>query len=93
MYDRSFINTHALNHGLEWSSSLNDLWRYRVNDSTWTWMSGSDSSDQSGIYGVKGVSSPSNVPGARDGATGWYDSLREEFWLFGGSGHCSSETG
>jgi len=56
-------------------------------------MSGSDSSDQSGIYGVKGVSSPSNVPGARDGATGWYDSLREEFWLFGGSGHCSSETG
>ena len=47
-------------------------------------MSGDMSSNQTGIYGQKGVAAASNVPGARRNAIGWYDSLREEFWLFGG---------
>ena len=69
---------------------LNDLWRYRVNDSTWTWMGGSNTTNQPGSYGTKGNASISNVPGSRYAATGWYDSLRQEFWLFGGNGFDSS---
>jgi len=63
---------------------LNDLWRYRVSDNTWTWISGSDTVDQPGVYGVRGVAHPSNVPGGRRGAAAWYDSSKQEFWLFGG---------
>ena len=71
---------------------FNDLWRYRVNDSTWTWISGSNIPNQPGVYGEKGIPSVDNYPGARRYAVGWYDSLREEFWLFGGygSGNTSS---
>ena len=58
-----------------------------MNDSTWTWMSGSNRTDQRGVYGTQGIASPNNYPGARTQAVGWYDSLREEFWLFGGFGY------
>ena len=61
---------------------LNDLWRYRMNDSTWTWMSGSNTIDQRGVYGELGV----YTPGARQNAMGWYDSNTQELWLFGGNG-------
>ena len=58
-----------------------------MNDSTWTWMSGSETTNQPGVYGEKGISSAANVPGARASAVGGYDSLRQEFWLFGGYGY------
>ena len=58
-----------------------------MNDSTWTWISGSDSIDQPGVYGEKGNASSENVPGSRGGAVGWYDSLKQELWLFGGYGY------
>ena len=64
----------------------NDLWRYRINDSTWTWISGSNIADQQGVYGEKGNGSTDHYPGARWIALGWYDDLREEFWLLGGLG-------
>ena len=51
-----------------------------------TWVSGSDKCNQIGIYGTKGVTSPNNAIGARYGAVLSYDSIREEFWLFGGYG-------
>ena len=63
---------------------LNDVWRYRVNDSTWTWMSGNNTGNQQRNY---------NDPGARSGAIGLYDSLRQELWLFGGSFQDSSIIG
>jgi len=55
---------------------LNDLWRYRVIDSTWTWISGNDTENQPGVYGEKGNASVNNYPGGRYGAVGWYDSLK-----------------
>jgi len=58
-----------------------------VSDNTWTWMSGNDSANQRGVYGEKGVSRPSNVPGARYGAAVWFDDVSQEFWLFGGHGY------
>src|SRR5579864_8632430 len=42
---------------------LNDLWKF--DGSSWTWVSGSNSINQSGVYGAKGTAAPSNVPGAR----------------------------
>ena len=65
---------------------LNDLWRYRVNDSTWTWISGNNTVYQPSIYGEKGVTNSNNHPGARNSPLGLYDSLRQVFWLFGGHG-------
>ena len=58
----------------------------------WTWVSGSDRINRPGIYGEKGNTSIDNVPGGRYGATGCYDSLRKEFWLFGGSGTDNSSS-
>jgi len=66
---------------------LNDLWRW--DGSNWTWISGSDVVNQSGVYGVKGTPAGSNMPGARRGAVSWSDSSGN-FWLFGGSGYDSA---
>jgi len=65
---------------------LNDLWKYRMSDSTWIWISGNTSAYQPGVYGPLGDASTEYYPGARYSAVGWYDSSREEFWLFSGSG-------
>ena len=51
-----------------------------------TWMSGSDTINQMGIYGTKGVADPTNIPGARQDSISWTDSA-SNFWLFGGFGH------
>ena len=55
-----------------------------MNDSTWTWISGTGVASNLGNYGEKGITNITNLPRARYDAVGWYDSLREEFWLFGG---------
>ena len=61
-----------------------------MNDSTWTWIAGSNTINQPAFYGEKGKANTTNMPGARYGAVGWYDSLRQEFWLFGGDGFSSN---
>ncbi len=65
---------------------LNDLWKYNVINDEWTWMSGRDSTSQPGNYGALGVSSPSNVPGARYASVSWTDNTGN-LWLFGGYGY------
>jgi N-acetylneuraminic acid mutarotase len=67
---------------------LNDLWKYDPTSNEWTWISGSNSLSQAGIYGTKGVSDPSNVPGAREFAASWVDA-DGDLWLFGGDGYDS----
>jgi uncharacterized repeat protein (TIGR03803 family) len=64
---------------------LNDLWRFAPAANEWTWVSGSNSSFQSGIYGTQGLPAPPNVPGAREEAVTWIDA-GGNLWLFGGSG-------
>ena len=67
---------------------LNDLWRYRVSDNTWTWFSGSNTEvNLVGVYGEKTVPSANNYPGGRYHALGWFDSTNQEFWVFGGEGN------
>ena len=63
---------------------FNDLWRFKVNSSTWNWVFGRNNT--TGSYGEKKNASPDHYPGARRYAVGWYDSIRKEFWLFGGFG-------
>lgn len=55
----------------------------------WTWVSGSNTVDQAGTYGLKGTAAPSNVPGGRTMAVSWRDS-GGKLWLFGGFGHDSA---
>ena len=62
---------------------LNDLWTFDPSSLEWTWISGSASFYQAGVYGIKGVPGPSNVPGARFGAASWVDPSGR-LWLFGG---------
>ena len=64
---------------------LNDLWKFSPSTGMWTWMSGSDTRSQSGVYGTQGVASPSNVPGARTSGVTWTDN-EGNLWLFGGQG-------
>jgi N-acetylneuraminic acid mutarotase len=65
---------------------LNDLWMRNPRTGAWTWTSGSNVYGSPGSYGIKGVPSASNVPGARSGASMWIDSSGN-LWLFGGSGY------
>ena len=75
----------GLGHGSAGNAGhLNDLWRYGV-DGQWTWMSGANTSDQAGVYGVQGTPDPANVPGARYASTSWIDDSGN-LWLFSGFG-------
>ena len=62
---------------------LDDLWEYSPSLNEWTWMGGPDVGNVAGVYGTKGVPSPSNLPPPRDNAITWVDSAGN-FWLFGG---------
>ncbi|MBN1698149.1 MAG: hypothetical protein JW881_11595 [Spirochaetales bacterium] len=68
-------------------NNLNDLWRF--DGTNWTWISGSDTGGQSGVYGTKGVASAANIPGARYGSISWID-VSDNLWLFGGYGYDSA---
>ena len=61
--------------------TLNDLWKFSAGQ--WRWMGGSDLQNQPGTYGMMGIPSSANIPGARFGAVTWVDSSGN-FWLFGG---------
>ena len=71
---------------------MNDLWRYRVEDDTWTWIAGSHKIDDPGVSGEKGVPSTDYYPSGRQSSVWWYDSLVQEFWLFGGAGVTKNST-
>jgi len=68
---------------------LNDLWKFNISSSNWTWVSGSSAVSQYGMYGTMGVANTSNTPGARALSATCADS-NGTFWLFGGYGYGSS---
>ena len=52
----------------------------------WTWMAGPITFNPAGVYGVMGIPSSSNYPGARGfGTASWVD-LSGNLWLYGGLG-------
>jgi N-acetylneuraminic acid mutarotase len=67
---------------------LNDLWRYSPSIEEWTWVSGGNGDNASGIYGTAGTAAAGSVPGARQAASSWIDSSGD-LWLFGGYGYDS----
>jgi len=64
---------------------LNDLWVYDSSNREWTWMAGTNLSDQSGVYGNLQQADSANTPGGRADAVTWTDKAGN-FWLFGGMG-------
>jgi hypothetical protein len=65
------------------SGFSNDLWKYSVNTNQWTWVQGDDTVFATGHYGVKGIASAANRPGARYRSIYWTDP-DGNFWLYGG---------
>jgi hypothetical protein len=76
--------------GQSWPNDLNDLWKFSSISNMWTWVSGADTTNQTGIYGTKGVPDVANIPGAREGAVSWVDSSGN-LWFFGGYGSDSTQ--
>jgi len=75
---------------------LNGLWKF--NGSDWIlekgWDSVTDISYQTGVYGTKGSSDSSNMPGARWNAVSWTGTGATDgyLYLFGGSGYDTNGT-
>jgi N-acetylneuraminic acid mutarotase len=69
--------------------ALNDLWRYNPTNNSWTWVKGSNTTNQNGIYGIPNIPNSFNVPGARGSAVRWKDGSNN-LWLFGGSGYAAT---
>ena len=67
------------------SHYLSELWRFDPDTRMWTWMKGdSGLVDQPPTFGSKGVSAPTNSPGARGlGCPAWTDTSGN-LWMFGG---------
>jgi hypothetical protein len=65
---------------------LNDLWKYSPATDQWTWITGSQLSNDLGNFGIKGIASPSNSPRARTNAASWIDN-DGNFWIYGGQAY------
>lgn len=75
---------------MQQQNALNDLWEY--SSGQWTWVAGSMDINAKGSYGIVGMASSTNVPGARWSSAGWTD-LNGNLWLFGGQGFDSTGNG
>jgi N-acetylneuraminic acid mutarotase len=64
---------------------LNDLWSYDIDNNEWTWLSGSDLGSAQALYGTKGTSASTNIPGARYGSGVACDEVGN-VWVYGGRG-------
>jgi len=81
------------------SGYLNDLWKFNIATSQWTWVGGvstlpasgnSGEAGAPGVYGSMGTPAAGVMPGGRDNATAWTDK-QGNLWLFGGSGLDSAD--
>ncbi len=65
-----------------------DLWKYHIITNEWTWMSGQSIGDgDTPVYGIRGVPSANNTPGARmESHAAWVDD-DDNLWLYGGEGY------
>ena len=60
--------------------------------SQWTWLGGSSSTNQKGVYGIKGQPSSANWPGARDSHTMVLNPIDGRMYMFGGYGYDGAGT-
>lgn len=75
--------------GYESFEYYNDLWRFNPSTKSWTWISGRNSQNIPGSYGVKGVENSQNEIGSRRYTGSWVDD-EGNFWIFGGQGRDKS---
>jgi hypothetical protein len=73
----------GLSYAASGSVLFNDLWKYNPLTNVWTWVKGDSTTDQAGVYGIKGTAAAANKPGARMGSVSWTDGSGD-LWLFGG---------
>lgn len=64
---------------------LNDLWEFNPATNEWTWIGGSSTVGQPGVYGTLGTPAARGIPGGRLFASASTDSSGH-LWLFGGDG-------
>jgi hypothetical protein len=64
-------------------NAYNDLWEYDPVAGLWTWVSGSNSLNQNGVYGTQGIPAVTNMPGGRFGHNMQID-LSGNILIFGG---------
>ena len=69
---------------------MNDLWMYNISNAQWTWLSGSNTVEITGVYGSKGIPSPNNYPGSRYGHSMVFDPSVNRIYVFGGYGYTLS---
>ncbi len=62
---------------------LNDLWKFDVGANTWVWISGSNTTNAAGNYGVQGVPASSNIPPGKSSMAYWADNAGN-LWFYGG---------
>ncbi|MGI8906816.1 MAG: kelch repeat-containing protein [Candidatus Sumerlaeaceae bacterium] len=67
---------------LQGGNLLGDLWKYEIGSNEWTWIKGTNVTNEAANYGTQGVAAATNAPGARRLAVGW--STTGTLWLFGG---------
>lgn len=70
---------------------LNDLWKYTPSNNQWTWITGTNLTNQNGLYGTLAVPSSTNIPGTRYFPACWVDGSNNVY-LFGGLGFALSAT-
>jgi len=68
---------------------LNDVWKYNLDNNTWTWMAGQNEGKV--INSKRMVRANDDEPGHRSNAIGWYVESTHELWLFGGYGFVSPD--
>jgi len=64
----------------------NDLWQFVPGMLQWSLISGTQTPNTNGMYGMQGTAAATNVPGSRSQAAASIDSSGV-LWLFGGSGY------
>ena len=64
---------------------LNDLWEFSKSAGTWRHVKGSETVNETGVYGVKGTPGALNTPGSRHSSSAWV-ACDHHFWVFGGFG-------
>ncbi|MBS1658676.1 MAG: T9SS type A sorting domain-containing protein [Bacteroidetes bacterium] len=79
--------------GSKGNNTYSALWKFNVLTNEWTWINGSQLPNQCGVYGVIGVPSPDNSPGARGAALLSWTDTNGDLWLYGGYAFCSAIDG
>ena len=69
------------------------MWLFDISSGWWTWLRGSKTTEQKGIYGTQRVASVNNQPGARFGHSMVMHPFGQLIFVFGGYGYATTDIG